>query len=172
MKNPDEPLFDSEATPDETGAVSDPAVRERIERLVREQPYAVLCVQGGGQPYGALVAFAFSEDLRHVVFATPMATRKYRLLSECDHVAFVIDDRPSHGDELMDIEAVTITGRSQQIDRGSAFEEWAELLLSRHPYLSAFVRAPTCALFRVDVLRCLHVGRFQEVRQWIPNARS
>ena len=93
MKNLDEPLFDEDdtaATPQE-----DPirAVRDRIERLVDEQPYAVLCVQGGGQPYGALVAFAFSDDLRHAVFATPVATRKYRSLTECDHVALVIDNR-------------------------------------------------------------------------------
>ena len=90
MMNADEPLFDSDNTTDPNVTLN-PAVRERIQRLVEEQPYAVLCVQGGGQPYGALVAVAFSEDLRHAVFATPIATRKYRLLSECDHVALVVE---------------------------------------------------------------------------------
>jgi len=172
MKDPDEPLFDEGDIKDSPDATADPAVRERIRRLADEQPYAVLCVQGQGQPYGALVAFAFSADLRHAVFVTPVATRKYRLLSECDHVALVIDNRPNKPDELMQIEAVTVTGRSHLIERGGEFDQWAELLVTRHPYLKSFVQAATCALFRVDVVRFLHVARFQEVKQWIPSAHS
>mgnify|MGYP001813526890 CR=1 FL=1 len=167
MVNQDEPLFDRNS-PMNSPQDSDPTLRDRIRRLVMEQEYAVLCVQGGGQPYGALVAFAFSEDLRHVVFVTPTATRKYRLLSECDHVALVIDSRPNKIDQLMDVEAVTATGRSHLIERGVEFDELAELLIARHPYLKSFVQATTCALFRVDIVRFFHVVRFQEVRQWIP----
>ena len=170
MADNDEPLFDDGQTvvPQET----DPTLRDRIQRLTDEQEYAVLCVQGGGQPYGALVAFAFSEDLRSVVFATPMATRKYRLLSECDHVALVIDNRPAKVNEMMEVEAVTATGRSHLIERGDEFEEWSALLIARHPYLKSFVQATTCALFRVEIVRFFHVVRFQEVRQWIPPDHS
>jgi len=167
----DEPLFDSTPSMDSRGA-SNPAVRSLIESLVNEQSYAVLCVQGGGQPYGALVAFAFSEDLGHAVFATPVTTRKYRLLSECDRVSLVIDNRPAKAAELMEVEAVTATGRSQLISRGREFDQMSELLISRHPYLKSFVLAETCALFRVEIVRFLHVTRFQEVRQWIPTAHS
>ncbi len=124
MANGDEPLFDSRPTVPHKE--TDLTLRDRIRRLTDEQEYAVLCVQGGGQPYGALVAFAFSDDLRHVVFATPIATRKYRLLSECDHVALVIDNRPNKIEEMMEVEAVTATGRSHLMERGDEFDEWAE----------------------------------------------
>jgi uncharacterized protein YhbP (UPF0306 family) len=172
MTTPDEPIFDAENTEGGPNAVSDLSVRGQIQRLVDEQPYAVLCVQGGGQPYGALVAFAFSADLRHAVFATPVATRKYRLLSENNHVAMVIDNRPNKSDELMEIEAVTVTGRARLIERGAEFDQWAELLVQRHPYLESFVHAATCALFCIDIVRFLHVVRFQEVCQWIPESHS
>ncbi len=174
MTTPDEPILDTRDSKKNEGSTdtSDVSVRDHIQRLVDEQPYAVLCVQGGGQPYGALVAFAFSADLRHAVFVTPIATRKYRLLSECNHVALVIDNRPNKADELMEIEAVTVTGHSQVIERGAEFDRWAELLVARHPYLQSFVKADTCALFRVDIVRFLHVMRFQEVSQWIPTALS
>jgi nitroimidazol reductase NimA-like FMN-containing flavoprotein (pyridoxamine 5'-phosphate oxidase superfamily) len=172
MSNIDEPLLKNSDITNSPGATVNPAIREHIQHLTDKQPYAVLCVQGGGQPYGALVAFAFSEDLRHAVFVTPVATRKFQLLSESDHVALVIDNRSSMVNELMEIEAVTVTGRSKMIERGSEFTRWAELLVGRHPYLKAFVNTATCALFRVDVVRCLHVARFQEVNQWIPAARS
>jgi len=171
MIKSDEPLFDDDIAQGPERS-SDSAVRERIRRLIDEQPYAVLCVQGGGQPYGALVAVAFSEDLQHAVFSTPIETRKYRLLSECSHVALVIDDRSKKADKLMEIEAVTVTGNAHLVERGDGFDRWARLLIARHPYLKSFSKAATSALFQVDVIRFLHVVRFQEVCQWIPTAHS
>jgi hypothetical protein len=88
--NADEPLFDSDPKTDSPGAAN-PVVRALIQTLVTEQSYAVLCVQGGGRPYGARVAFAFSEDLRYAVFkAACRCTRqtaarsKRRGVSSCD----------------------------------------------------------------------------------------
>ena len=146
----------------------EPAVLESIQALVHHEPFAVLCTQAGGQPYGSLVAFAFSADLRSFVFATPVATRKYRLLSECDHVALLVDNRGRFPDDMMKVSAVTVTGRASEVEPGAGFEPWADLLISRHPYLKSFVQAPSTALFRVQVVRYLHVTRFQEVRQWTP----
>ncbi len=167
----DEPLFESREGPYEPALRADEA-RARIARLVDAEPYAVLCVQGGGQPYGALVAHAFSDDLRAAVFSTSVATRKYRLLSECDRVALVVDSRPKSPDDLMRIEAVTVTGTATRVEPGPEFDRWARLLSSRHAYLRAFVRSASSALYRVDVVRYLHVARFQEVRQWVPTDRS
>jgi len=149
----------------------DPRLVERIRRLVTEQPYGVLCTQGQGQPYGSMIAFAFSDDLSVAVFATPVATRKYRLLSECDHVALVVDNRPDHPNDMMKIEALTATGQTTEVERGPEFDEYSQLLIDRHPQLESFVRASSCALFRIDIFRFLHVTRFQEVGQWVPRSR-
>lgn len=73
--------------------------------------------------------------------------------------------------ELMDVEAVTDTGRALQVPPGPDFDRWAELLIGRHPHLESFVRAESSALFRVDVIRYFHVSRFQEVRQWAPGRK-
>jgi uncharacterized protein YhbP (UPF0306 family) len=171
MSNHDEPLFDDGDSPGPPGN-QEPTLSSRIRRLVKNQPYAVLCVQGEGQPYGALVAFAFSEDLRHAVFATPIATRKYRLLSECDRVALVVDSRPSQAEDLMEIEAVTATGRSVLLDRAEDIDLWAGLLVAKHPYLRSFAKSESCGLFVIDIVRFFHVARFQEVNQWIPTRHS
>ena len=148
--------------------VADPRVAECIQRLVEAEPFAVLCTQGGGQPYGSVVAFGFSQDLQSFVFATSVATRKYRLLSDCDRVALVIDNRGKFPDDLMKVEAVTVTGRVRQLESGPDHERCSAWLLERHPYLKLFVQASSTALFHVAVVRFLHVTRFQEVRQWIP----
>jgi nitroimidazol reductase NimA-like FMN-containing flavoprotein (pyridoxamine 5'-phosphate oxidase superfamily) len=146
-------------------------LREGIERLVTTQPYGVLCTQAEGQPYGSLIAFAFSGDLSRVVFSTPVATRKYRLLKECEQVALVVDNRPDHVDNMMRVEAITATGRAREVEPGPHNESCAEMLLARHPYLRSFVEAESCALFEIEVTRFLHVTRFQEVNQWVPTKR-
>ena len=163
MSNHQEPFDDS---PQRGG--SPEALESQIGRLVQRQPFAVLCTQGGGQPYGSLVAFAVTEDLSQAVFATPRATRKFRLLSECDHVALVIDSRPDFPDRLMEIEAVTATGRAVLVEQEDDFDRWASLLTGRHPYLFRFVQSASCGLFRIQIVRYFHVSRFQEVRQWVP----
>ena len=83
------------------------ALREQIARLLDGQPFAVLCTQGGGQPYGSVVAFAFDDELSSFVFATPKTTRKYRLLSQCARVALVVDNRGRFPGDLMKVSAVT-----------------------------------------------------------------
>ncbi len=143
-----------------------------IRRLLDSQMYCVLCTQGQGQPYGSLVAYAMTPELDAAVFATQKATRKYRLLSECAHVALVVDNRSALPDRLMDVEAVTVTGHAHEVAPGPEFEPWSRLLTDRHPYLDAFVRPASCGLFRIDIVRYLHVTRFQEVRQWVPKSRA
>lgn len=141
---------------------------DRIHRLLTRQPYAVLCTQSQSRPYGSLVAFAASEDLKTIVFSTPIATRKYRLLVECNRVAMVVDSRSEDSRDLMQIEAVTGTGQARILEWGSDFDRWAALLLDRQPHLTEFVHAETCALVCVDMVRYFYVGRFQEVEQWAP----
>ena len=73
---------------------------------------------------------------------------------------------------MMRIEAVTATGRARVVAAGTEFDRWAGLLTARHPHLAAFVRAQSSALVCVEVVRYLHVCRFQEVRQWVPGSDS
>jgi uncharacterized protein YhbP (UPF0306 family) len=144
----------------------------RIRRLVTTQPFAVLCTHGEDQAYGSLVAFAFTEDLRTAVFATPTATRKYRLLSENKRVALVVDDRPDNMNALMQVQAITATGHAEEIKAGPLYDKCSQLLVTRHPYLKSFVAAESSALFQIQIARFFHVSRFQEVNQWVPGDRS
>ena len=172
MDNCDEPVIGHEFDMETQQNAQDPAVSERISRLLNEQPFAVLCTQGGGQPYGSLVAYAVSQDLKATTFATPVATRKFRLLSECDRVALVVDSRAKFPNDMTKVEAVTATGRAIQLDPGPEFDRWAELLTTRHSQLKSFVAAPSSALFRVDITHYVYVTRFQGVHQWVPESNE
>jgi uncharacterized protein YhbP (UPF0306 family) len=164
----DEPVLGSEFDAPLANRSSDRTVTESIHALVAGELFAVLCTQGEGQPYGSVVAFAFDNDLRSFLFATSRATNKFRLLSQCDRVALVVDNRGKFPGELVKVEAITITGKAQEIEPGPEFEGWAQLLTARHPYLKSFVESPSTALLRIEAIRFLYVTRFQEVHQWIP----
>jgi len=159
------PEYDMEAA---SPGAAEPALPERIRHLVQGERFAILSTQGDGQPYASIVAFAMTDDFRTAVFSTPIATRKYRLLTACDRVALLIDNRCKHPDDMMQIEAITATGRAIRVERGESFKRWSHLLATRHPHLADFVTSPSVALFRIEVVRFFHVERFQEVREWRP----
>ena len=61
-----------------------------------------------------------------------------------------------------------MTGRAREVTAPDDRERCSKLLLARHPPLRSFLAAPSTALFEIEIVRYLHVWRFQEVRQWIP----
>jgi nitroimidazol reductase NimA-like FMN-containing flavoprotein (pyridoxamine 5'-phosphate oxidase superfamily) len=152
-----------------TDGESTPSAELRIRRLVKDQSYGVLCTQSDGQPYGSMIAFAFTEDLRHVVFGTPKATKKYEILTACSNVALVVNNMNRHPNDLMNVEAFTATGRASEITPTEAATRRANVLLQRHPYLEAFISSPSTALFEVEVGRFFFVRSFQDVTQWEPS---
>lgn len=161
----DEPLLNTSASSSAPGA----NVEKEIRRLVEDRPFGVLSTQAQGQPYASLIAFAFTSDLSAFYFSTPRATRKFRLLSQCDRVALLVDDRCLHPDRFMEVQGVTITGKARQLSpRDSEWESSRRCYLDRHPLFRDFLDAPSTALFRVDVVRAFHVSRFQQVIQWTP----
>jgi nitroimidazol reductase NimA-like FMN-containing flavoprotein (pyridoxamine 5'-phosphate oxidase superfamily) len=147
-------------------------VVERIRGLAEGQQYGVLCTQIDGQPYGSMIALAFTQDLCHAVFSTPRATRKYNNLIECDKVAIVVNDLDKSRGELMQVTAFTATGRAREVDSEEDQAEWAGLLVRRHPKLKSFIASPSTAIFKVEIVRFICVHSFQEVMQWVPSSIS
>lgn len=164
----DDSIFDAELGNAKIQPSQNPGLAARIGELVSKQSFCILCTQGQSQPYGSLIAYAFTDDLKHFFFTTPIATRKFKLLSECQRVALVIDSRCQHLDDMTQVDAVTITGKAVQIQAGADYDLGISLLKNRHPYLANFLESASTALFRIDVVRYFHVTRFQEVSQWIP----
>jgi len=168
MTDNDEPILDNLNGKKPAPAENDPAIELRIRRLCEQQRFGVLCTQGQGQPYGSMIAFVTTDDLKYVVFATPKATRKYRLLTECHNVALVVNNRDESHNDLAKTEAFTATGKATEITAEAEFSTWAKMLREKHPYLESFVASPSTALFKIAIVRYFHVHRFQEVRQWTP----
>lgn len=135
-----------------------------IKQMLDSQRLAVLATQGEGRPYGSLVAFAATEDMRNLLFATTRATRKYANLLKKRGVTLVIDTRTNQTADFADAAAVTVLGDVEEIADHER-QGLARIYLDKHPYLTEFVESPTTALLRVDVKTYIMVNRFQNVQE-------
>ncbi len=91
-------------------------VKRDLRKLLRSQPLAVLATQNQGQPYASLVAFASSDDLKSLYFATTRSTRKYANLSGDSRVAMLVDNRSNKASDFRWAMAATATGTAKEVD--------------------------------------------------------
>jgi nitroimidazol reductase NimA-like FMN-containing flavoprotein (pyridoxamine 5'-phosphate oxidase superfamily) len=140
-------------------------IKQILNELFTSQKLAVLGTHQGGQPYGSLVAFAATSDLRNLVFATTRATRKFANLKSDPRVSMVFDNRSNRVADFRKAVAATALGRAREV-RGKERENLAEMYLAKHPHLKEFVGSPTCALVKMRVEVYYLVWRFQNVFEW------
>jgi nitroimidazol reductase NimA-like FMN-containing flavoprotein (pyridoxamine 5'-phosphate oxidase superfamily) len=138
-----------------------------VQELLNSQRLAVLSTQMSGRPYSNLIAFAATDDLKEIFFATTRATRKFSNLTAEPRVSLLIDNRSNQETDFGEASAVTVLGTAEEV-LGSERESYLQLFLKKHPYLEEFVTAPTCALIRVKVEKFIMVTQFQEVREVYP----
>lgn len=137
-------------------------IAERLRQLFQTQRLGVLASQNEGQPHTSLIAFAAAADLRHLVFATTKATRKYANLQADARVALLVDNRSNRDADFHEAMAVTAYGRALELS-GDERDGYLELYLGKHPHLREFANAPSCALVAVAVRTYSVVERFQHV---------
>ncbi|MFO7708503.1 MAG: pyridoxamine 5'-phosphate oxidase family protein [Desulfobacterales bacterium] len=141
------------------------AVSAAVRGLLGGQRLAVVSTHTAGHPYANLVAFAESPDLKSLFFATARSTRKFENLSADCRVALLIDNRRNREGDFHEAAAVTVMGSAGEAANAEK-EAALRLYLAKHPYLEEFVRAPTCALFKVYVQKYILVRNFQSVVEW------
>lgn len=141
-----------------------PTTENLLRTLLNTQKLAVVSTHTAGQPYANLVAFAASDDLKHILFATPRSTRKFENLAVDCRVALLVDSRSNREEDFHEAVAATVMGRAGEVS-GAEKDKALSLYLAKHPYLEDFVRAPTCALFNLHVQRYVLVRNFQNVME-------
>lgn len=140
----------------------------QLRALLESNRVGVLVTADGGQPYPNLVAYAAADDLKAIVFATPVATRKYATMKANPQVAFLVDSRRNMPGDVRDAAAVTAIGRVAEL----APEErrnWLQHYTQRHPELAEFAVDDASAFFRLDVHKYILVTNFQEVVELSPD---
>ena len=137
-------------------------LKKVVKNLFDSQQLGVLATYGEGQPYSSLVAFAATNDLKYLVFATTRATRKYANLSAESRVALLVDNRSNQDSDFHSAVAVTALGNAEEV-KESERDRFLRLYIAKHPYLEEFVNSPPCALLKVSVQKYYMARRFQNV---------
>ena len=135
-----------------------------LRKLLDSQGLAALCTHDEGAPYGSLVAFVSSDDMRTLIFSTPRATRKFANILSDPRVAMLIDNARNYPVDFEDAAAATATGEATELtgpERAQAMDRFC----GAHPHLREFVESPSTALLAVRVKRYYVVRRFQHVTE-------
>ncbi|MFT5727143.1 MAG: nitroimidazol reductase NimA-like FMN-containing flavoprotein [Desulforhopalus sp.] len=140
-------------------------IQKEISSLLSSQKLAVLSTQRDGQPYSSLMAFAYSSDLKDIVVATAISTRKHQNLVQESRVSLLIDNRSNSENDFHGAAALTVLGKAEQIN-DTERRGYEELYLKRHPYLEKFLGSSSTAFFKVMVHHYLLVSDFQKVKEY------
>ena len=139
-------------------------MKKTIGDLFGSQRLAVLATHRDGQPYASLVAFAATQDLKELLFATARSTRKFANLTRHSRVSLLVDSRSNRDADIHQAMAVTAIGTAEEVEEMDR-DRYLEIYLGKHPHLEEFVKAPSCALIRVRVASYNLVSRFQKVME-------
>lgn len=134
--------------------------RQTLRQLFNSQKLAVLATYGDGQPYCSLMAFAATDDLKHLILTTRRDTRKFANIQAHPQVALLIDNRRNLVEDFQQAMAVTALGRVM-VPEPAAAADFLQLYLFKHPYLRGFCQAPACVVLTVCVERYLVVSNFR-----------
>ena len=141
---------------------NEPSLEERLQKLFRSQKLGVLATQQKENPYTNLIAFACSDDMRKIVFATPKTTRKFENMIANSSVSFFIDNRSNKAADFRKAMGVTAVGSVRQI-RKNKNSTMMKRYLEKHPQLTSFLGSRSCAFLCIDVKSIYVVERFQNV---------
>ena len=137
-------------------------LRLQLVDLFKIQKFSVLATLERTRPYVNLVAFAETEDLSAIFFATTRATRKYFNISAQSGVAMLVDNRSNEIADLRHAIAVTIMGTASELN-GPDREFAEQIYLAKHPHMREFLASPTTALMKLEVETFYIVTHFQNV---------
>jgi nitroimidazol reductase NimA-like FMN-containing flavoprotein (pyridoxamine 5'-phosphate oxidase superfamily) len=125
-------------------------LRSVLRELLSSQKFAALATEDSGKPHNCLVAFAATDDLRHLIFTTSRNTSKYRNLIAESRVAMLVDSRSNQDSDFRKAIAVTAAGKAKEA-RGKERDRLLGIYLAKHSNLSDFADSPENALVKVAI---------------------
>jgi uncharacterized protein YhbP (UPF0306 family) len=143
---------------------TEPSLEDKLKKLFISQKLGVLATQQKKNPYTSIVAFACSDDIRQIVFATHRTTRKFANIISNPSVSLFIDNRSNRAIDFRKAIGVTVLGSVRQV-RKNRNSKLMKLYLSKHPELDSFLDSKSCAFLCIDVKSFYVVERFQNVTE-------
>ena len=133
-----------------------------VRHLLASEQLAVLSTQYGGQPYSNLIAFAYTDNMKCLIFVTSRNTRKYGNVLADKRVAVLVDSRRHDISDFKGAMAITALGAAEEAT-GSERNQLLQVYLAKHPHLEDFVNNQSNALIKISISDYI-IARFDSVR--------
>ncbi len=134
----------------------------KIKTLLDAQKLSVISTRGKIYPYSNLVAYAFTEDLKYIFFATKKHTHKYENILKYPYVSMIIDSRKNNTKDFEDAVALTVTGKFIK-SQERLNKEIRKIYLKRFPNLKSFLDNSDTIIILLEIDKYIFVQKFQEV---------
>ncbi len=127
---------------------------------MQTQKYAVIATNNDNIPYTNIVAFAPSQGLGNIFFATKSDSTKYFNLLNNPCVSILIDNRKNLDSDIKNARAVSAEAEAKVIMQD--IKKFKELLKKTHPELADFLNEPNCELFMLEIKKYFYVDNFDK----------
>lgn len=140
---------------------------KEIFEILNRARLCVLATESGGVPHTSLMACAFDEKRRSIVFATGTNTKKFSNISLNPNVSVLVDTRLEGQDrDLSAVKALSLSGRAIRVPE-EASQSARKLLLKANPGLSGFLSDPGLVLLYMVIGRALFLDGPQNARTFL-----
>lgn len=138
--------------------------KTNVKNLLDQQQLAVLATFSDSYPYTNLIAFSSCNEYKELVFATLRATSKYKNIQKNKKVSVLVDNRDRKPLDFMKFKTITALGTVEEVEKN----DYKDILLRKHPYLSDFINNDECALLKVNINQYILVEQFEEITIFSP----
>jgi len=118
----------------------------------------VLATNNDKIPYTNIIAYASTEGLGNILFATKKESTKFLNLVNNPCVSILINDTKNLSTDLMNAQAVSAEAEVKEINKEK--EKLKEFFLKKHPELADFLNEPNCELLKLEVKKYYYVDNF------------
>jgi len=128
-----------------------------VKKLLESQKYAVIATNKDNIPYTNIIAFASTEGLGNILFATRRDSTKFLNLMNNPCVSLLINDSRNLSSDLMKAVAVSAEAEVKEVNKEK--QKLKKMLLKKHPELAGFLNEPNCELFKLEVKKYYYVDK-------------
>jgi len=139
-------------------------VKNMIHSLLESQLFCVLStnLKEDNYPYSSLIAFLYSEDLKHIYFTTSRNTTKFTNLLSDPRVGIFFDNRSNNLEDVHGAITATVLGNVEELEKEKN-KEIIEEFKTKYPQLKEFLIKRHTAFLRIRVESYVVVYEFKKV---------
>ncbi len=143
-------------------------VSSTVNALLSEQVQAVLATSAETGPMMHLMAYAYSDDLRHIYLASKASTRKVENLLRHAQCSLLWDNRSGHIQDHIDGYTCLAECQAKLVD-GADSHVIKHQLLKRNATLTDLLTMNDCCIFSLTVRQYNLTLGYKQTFSWCPS---